>query len=119
MFNFFKKQNIDTTSENDIVSINFSVDPHNTVNVYVDWISDEPTIAKTLAVLLFNINNGLYSDKLINMFSDKIKNNEDKDFILKILQEWRSINDVAEHTLNTTDKYPLIRPMSFSQNVKN
>ena len=73
MFNFFKKKKLEL-EDNSVVNIHFKVDPFNEVDVTIDWVSDEETIAVILATL-YNNNNGNYSDSIINILSQwkKIK----------------------------------------------
>lgn len=121
MFNIFRKNKevLTATEDDPIVSANFYVDVNNNVNIYLDWTSDDDTIPPVLAALLFNINNGLYADKIVNIIGEEIKtDNENKNFLMTILLEWKKLNDKLTQTNNHIINQPLVRPTSFNANVK-
>ena len=112
MFNFFKKKKLEL-EDNSVVNIHFKVDPFNEVDVTIDWVSDEETIAVILATLLYNINNGNYSDSIINILSESMqKDKKSEKFITQTLFNLKTITKLHE-----AKDIPLVKPSDFSYSI--
>lgn len=119
MFKFFqrkKEQDVDISEEKEsMASVEFSIDANNQVNIYCDWISDDPVLAKLLAEMLFKINNGFFSGNILDIFKAEIDSNIDsKTFLTKTILEWKVLDDAHK---DLGDK-PIVQPSSFNNNVK-
>jgi|9_EtaG_2_1085328.scaffolds.fasta_scaffold70070_2 hypothetical protein len=112
MFNFFKKRNLELEDQS-VATVTFKVDPFNEVDVTIDWISDEDSIGVMLATLLYNINNGNYSDSIIDILSNAMQ--EDKDSEKFIRQTLFNLKAITK--LQTSKETPVVRPSDFSYSI--
>tara|TARA_R100001163_G_C5040192_1_gene178508 strand:- start:473 stop:829 length:357 start_codon:yes stop_codon:yes gene_type:complete len=113
MFDFFKKSKKLELEDQSVINVRFSVDPFGEVDIDIDWISDEDSVAMLLATLLHNINNGSYSTPTVDILSKTMKEDERlKTFISKALINWQNIS-AAE----TSKELPVVRPSDFSYGI--
>jgi hypothetical protein len=112
MFNFFKKRNLELEDQS-VVSVTFKVDPFNEVDVTIDWVSDEDSISVILATLLYNINNGSYTDSVLDILSNAMQ--EDKSSEKFIKQTLFNLKAITK--LQTSKEIPMVRPSDFSYSI--
>ena len=113
MFDFFKKKKKLELEDQSVINVRFSVDPFGQVDIDIDWISDEDSVAMLLATLLHNINNGSYSTATVDILSQHMQEDETlKLFISKALVNWQNIS-----SSQTLKELPVVRPSDFSYGI--
>jgi hypothetical protein len=112
--NLFRKS--DTTDEDKNMLI-FSIDKAGHINLDFVFANQSDLDAKNLAILLYELNRGIYVDSIIKIMVEISKNNiSARSFINEVFSRWYV--DIAKENLANLDTLtlnndPIIKPSEF------
>ena len=116
MWSIFKSKNQKEPKSKDICALSFVLKDDEEVYIDCEWTDNSKLTAQDYAKLIFLVNSGYFSFKIIKMFETKaVEDVEHAPFIQEILSNWKTLYDTLEQQQNES---LVVNPSDFIKNVK-